>query len=173
MRQQDLSCKRQNVADTSMLLKYPLHYYDEAGRLKPPIALYLFLVFLCRGFLLLVISLSFREDSSRMMSLFYPSKYDFYWSMLPVVPALLVFALLSQRNRIWKKGRHSLFKPMIALFVVALVIDIVIQVSILWRIHFAFSATLGYSLLIAAVGLIYALKSQHMRDLVSDWQHQV
>jgi hypothetical protein len=131
--------------------------------------LYAFLLFVCRGFLLLIISLSFREDSSRMMTLFYPSKYDFYWSLLPVLPALVVLILLSQRNKIWRSERMWLFKPLVMLFVVALLADISVQLGILSRIHFAFSATHGFSILIALIGLVYAMKSRHMRDIVNDW----
>jgi hypothetical protein len=152
-----------------MPLKFPLHHYDVAGRLKPPLMLYCFLLFLCRGLLLLIISLSFREDSSRMMRLFYPSKNDFYWSLLPVLPALAVLALLSQRNRVWKNECMGLFKPMVTFFLVALLADISVQFGILWRIHFAFSMTHGMSILIGCIGLIYALKSRHMKDIVKDW----
>jgi hypothetical protein len=152
-----------------MALKFPLHHYDEAGRLKPPLLLYCFLLFLCRGFLLLIVSLSFREDSSRMMSLFYPSKNDFYWSLLPAIPALLVLALLSQRNRVWKSENMMLFKPMIGLFLLALLADMAVQLGILWRIHFAFSLPHGLSILICVIGLVYAFKSRHMKDIVGDW----
>jgi len=122
-----------------MSLKYPLHHYDEGGRLKPPLLLYIFLLFVCRGFILLIISLSFREDSDRMMGLFFPNKFDFYWSLLPTVPALGLLAILSQRSKLWQKQRLRMFSWILPLFVFALVLDIAIQVSILSRIHFEFS----------------------------------
>jgi hypothetical protein len=152
-----------------MALKFPLNHYDEAGRLKPPLLFYVFLLFLCRGFLLLVISLSFREDSSRMMSLFYPSKWDFYWSLLPSVPAIVILGLFAQRSKLWEKGRYGMFKFIPAIFLLALLADIAVQLSILFRMDFRFSFTHGLSLLIAGVGLAYAAKSRHMKDLPRDW----
>ncbi|WP_371193338.1 DUF2919 family protein [Glaciecola sp. SC05] len=152
-----------------MPLKFPLHHYDEAGRLKPPLMLYIFLLFLCRGFLLLVISLSFREDSSRMMSLFFPNKWDFYWSLLPAVPAMLILALFSQRSKIWLSKKQRLFSIIPAVFAIALLADIAVQMSILWRIDFQFSLAHGLAILLATVGLVYASKSKHMRDLPVDW----
>jgi hypothetical protein len=152
-----------------MPLKFPLHHYDEAGRLKPPALLYVYLLFLCRGFLLLIISLSFREDSSRMMTLFYPNKWDFYWSLLPTVPAMIILALFSQRSKLWQGGYYALFKVIPSLFVLALLADIAVQLSILSRIDFSFSFTHGLSIVIAFTGLAYALKSRHMKDLPVDW----
>lgn len=155
-----------------MPLKFPLHHYDEAGRLKPPLMLYVFLLFLCRGFLLLVISLSFREDSSRMMSLFFPNKWDFYWSLLPAVPAIMILGLFSQRTKIWAAQRQSLFKIIPLLFVIALLSDIAVQIGILSRMHFQFSFTHGISIVLAMVALAYASKSKHMRDLPWDWSRK-
>jgi len=152
-----------------MTLKFPLHHYDDAGRLKPPLMLYLFLLFLCRGLLLLIISLSFREDSSRMMSLFFPNKWDFYYSLIPAVPALLILALFSQRTKLWKNDRHGLFKWIPTFFVMALLADIAVQVSILSRIGFQFSFTHGLSILIAIIALVYFKQSRHMQDLPLDW----
>jgi hypothetical protein len=155
-----------------MPIKFPLHHYDEAGRLKPPLMLYGFLLFLCRGFLLLIISLSFREDSSRMMSLFYPNKWDFYWSLAPSVPAVVILALFSQRGKLWLNHRQQVFRAIPALFIAALVLDIAVQVGILHRIDFRFSFTHGASILIAFIGLVYTIKSRHMRDLPIDWSRQ-
>ncbi|MFC4699107.1 DUF2919 family protein [Glaciecola siphonariae] len=152
-----------------MPLKFPLHHYDEAGRLKPPLLLYAFLLFLCRGFLLLIISLSFREDSSRMMSLFFPNKWDFYLSLLPSIPALIILILFAQRSKIWLNERQSWFKVVPILFVIALVGDIAIQLNILSRLDFRFSLTHGLSILLALIGLIYAHKSRHVRELPIDW----
>nr|WP_136252460.1 DUF2919 family protein [Ningiella ruwaisensis] len=153
-----------------MPLKFPLHHYDEAGRLKPPLLLYCFLLFLCRGLVLLIVSLSFREDSSRMMALFYPNKWDFYLSLVPMIPAVLIFILLARRNSLWSKEKHALFRFIPALFAIALLGDIAVQLSILARIGFTFSATHGVSLILAISGLLYLTKSRHMRDLPRDWQ---
>ncbi|WP_395344031.1 DUF2919 family protein [Ningiella sp. W23] len=132
--------------------------------------LYLFLIFLCRGFLILIISLSFREDSSRMMSIFFPNKWDFYWSLLPAIPAIAVFALLAQRSRIFKAEKQRYFTLIPWLFFIGLVIDTMIQSKIIIRMDFGFSLAHGLSILIACIGIGYGAQSRHMRDLPSDWQ---
>jgi hypothetical protein len=63
----------------------------------------------------------------------------------------------------------SLFKPIVALFLMALLADLIVQFGILWRIHFAFSMTHGVSILICIIGVLYAFKSRHMKDIVKDW----
>lgn len=152
-----------------MQLKYPLHYYDEGGRMKPPISIYLLLLFVCRGLVVLIISLSFREDSERLLRVFYPLPYHFYLSLVPILPALIALYLVSKRTILWEKGRFSWFRWLPWCLYMALILDGLIQVYTLKQIDFRFSMTHGISLLIVSCGLLYLKQSRYMANLVTDW----
>jgi hypothetical protein len=152
-----------------MNLKYPLHYYDEAGRMKPPLFVYILLLFVCRGLLILIVSLSFREDSERLLRIFYPLPYHFYLSFLPIVPALLGLYLVSKRTVLWDKERFSWFRCLPWFLYCALLLDGVIQVYMLNEMNFRFSLTHGVTLLFVFCGVIYVSQSQYLSHLILDW----
>ena len=151
------------------LIKYPLQYYDEAGRMKPPLFAYLLLLFVCRGLIILIISLSFREDSERLLRIFYPFPYHFYLSLLPIIPALMALYLVSKRTLLWENNRFAWFRPLIWCMGLALLLDIGIQMYMLQEIGFAFSMSHGMSLLLAISGLIYLINSKYIKHLIIDW----
>ncbi|MFT4654065.1 MAG: hypothetical protein ACJA0G_001086 [Kangiellaceae bacterium] len=152
-----------------MQLKYPLHYYDESGRMKPPVFVYILLFFVCRGLIVLIVSLSFTQDSERLLRVFYPLPYHFYLSLLPIMPALLGLYFVSKRTVLWSKERYLWFKWLPWCLYSALIFDGAIQLYILDEINFMFSMTHGVSLLIVFCGLIYLKQSRYMSHLIKDW----
>ncbi len=153
-----------------MNLKYPLSHYDEAGRLKPSFLSYGFLLFACRGLIVLIVAISLRQDGDRLLRVFYPETYHFYLSLLPIVPALLSLALLSKRASIIKSGRTKWFDLIIPVSCSAFIIDIIVQSYILNQINFVFSPTHGVSILIASTGLLFWLRGNRVRDMLVDWK---
>lgn len=152
-----------------MSLKYPLHKYDESGRLKPPLFVYVLMLFVCRGLLILIVSLSFREDSERLLRVFYPQPYHFYLSLIPILPAIFALYLVSYRNKLWSAKNYRIFKCLSWCMTGAILLDMGVQFYILNGINFAFSATHGVSLFACFCGLIYIYQSQYMRHLIIDW----
>jgi hypothetical protein len=153
-----------------MPLKYPLHLYDDSGRMKPPLVVYVLLLFVCRGLILLIISLSFREDSERLLRVFYPLPYHFYLSLIPILPAILALYLVSKRNSLWEKKRFRIFKTLPVLMFIALLTDVVIQIYMLNEMRFAFSMSHGLSIVISFIGIMYLARSQYIKNLIVDWQ---
>lgn len=153
-----------------MSLKYPLHKYDEGGRLRPPRCFYFFMLFVCRALLILIISLSFREDSERLLRLFYPEPYHFYLALIPVLPAFLAMSLVSYRNTIWAAERHYLFRMLRSLMYLALLSDLTIQMYMLWRIDFMFSMAHGLSIIICIIGIFYVSRSRYLSFAAKDWR---
>jgi len=152
-----------------MSLKYPLKYYDEAGRMKPPLVMYIMLLFVSRGLLILIISLSFREDSERLLRLFYPHSIHFYWSLIPIIPALLGLYVVSKRSLLWEKKQYVLFRALPWFMITALLLDLAIQLYMLWQIHFRYSLSHGLSIIISATFIIYIMQSEYFKTLLQDW----
>lgn len=153
-----------------MHLKYPLSFYDDSGRLKPSFLSYGFLLFACRGLIVLIVALSLRQDSDKLLRVFYPEPYHFYLALLPIIPALLALVIISKRRSIWESGKTWWFYLLLPVSCVALIIDILVQAYILNQIRFVFSATHGSSILIAITGLLYWLRSNRVRDMLTDWK---
>jgi hypothetical protein len=153
-----------------MPLNYPLHYYDEGGRLKPTIFVFFLLLFVCRGLIVLIISFSIRQDSDGFLRLFYPLPYHFYLSLSPILPALFTLYLVSRRTILWGKENYKVFKLLPITMATALIADAMVQGHILWRLDFVFSLNHGISLVISLFGLIYIVKNKYIKNLVRDWQ---
>jgi len=137
--------------------------------MKPPVFVYILLLFVCRGLLVLIISLSFREDSERLLRIFYPLPYHFYLSLLPILPALMGLYLVSKRTLLWKDEKYAWFKFLPTYLYSALICDAGIQLYMLEEIDFTFSMNHGLSLLMAFCGLIYLRQSKYIRHLMVDW----
>lgn len=137
--------------------------------MKPPVFVYILLLFVCRGLIVLIISLSFRQDSERLLKIFYPLPYHFYLSLVPILPALMCLFLVSKRTILWKKEKYIWFKWLPVCLYTALVCDAGIQLYMLDAIKFAFSMNHGLSLLMAFCGLLYMSQSKYIRHLMKDW----
>ena len=118
---------------------------------------------------MLIISLSFREDSERLLRIFYPLPYHFYLSLVPILPALMGLYLVSKRSVLWKEDKYIYFKWLPLCLYAALICDAAIQLYMLDEIKFAFSMNHGLSLLMAFCGLLYMSQSQYIRYLMKDW----
>lgn len=138
--------------------------------MKPPLVLYLLLLFACRGLIVLIISLSFREDSERLIRIFYPQPYHFYLSLIPILPAFVALYLVSKRTILWSNQRFKIFMLMPWLMTMALILDACIQFYMLWQIDFRYSITHGVSIVIAITCLSYIWQSRYIKSLINDWQ---
>ncbi len=84
----------------------PFTHYDKHGVLKPPLVLYGCLIFLVRSYFIWIAALSFRQDTSRLLGLFYPDKQSFVTALLVGLPALVVAIIVSGR----RNGMPAIFK---------------------------------------------------------------
>ncbi len=76
----------------------PFRDYDKYGCIKLPLMLFLSLGYLIKGYVIWVVSLSYRKDPSVLLNLFYPSRADFYHALIIAIPALLCVVIVSLRR---------------------------------------------------------------------------
>lgn len=150
-------------------LKLPLHCYDEAGRITPPRWLAIVFVFCLADWLILVFSLTMRDKTSFLLSLFYPSRIELAVSLLCALPALLSLILASQRERLWKRERLRWSYWVVPLLVFSLLSQIALQLWYLSSHHWQFQFVIAVRLLICVVSSYAVLKSRHLRWMISDW----
>ncbi|GGP90691.1 DUF2919 domain-containing protein [Shewanella ulleungensis] len=144
-------------------------WLDERGHIKPPLFLYLILIFLARGWCIFIASLTQFNDRSGLVRLFYPEKSDFILALIAGVGAVLLYGLvIAERKRSWLLLR-PLFNRSIWFLWALLILD---GVFLLQRIiHDDYLFKVGYSLdaLFLFWSVIYVLKSKRLHYYFADW----
>ncbi|MDU0355474.1 DUF2919 family protein [Paraglaciecola aquimarina] len=92
-----------------MKLLLPLKYYDDAGRVKPPVGLYLTALYLCRSIVVLIGAYSSKQYSNELISLFYGEQRYLYLSLMIALPALLSVTLIGFRENYGKPIKCGCF----------------------------------------------------------------
>jgi len=79
-----------------LLKSIPLHHFDENGWLKPPLVLYLTLLFLSKGLIIAILSLASMRTGAEILSFFYPKMEGLFiaigYSLLPAITIFLLSA---------------------------------------------------------------------------------
>jgi len=76
----------------------PFTDYDKHGCVKLPLLLFLSLGYLLKGYVIWIISLSYRQEPAALLNIFYPSRSDFYGALEIGVPALICAVIFSLRR---------------------------------------------------------------------------
>ncbi|MAO69363.1 DUF2919 family protein [Idiomarina abyssalis] len=114
-------------------------YLDKEGRASIPLSLLLVLLFEMRGYVAAIISLTFAEDRTRLLKLFYTSSEQFGLMLLVGLPALIVllattFAGEDERN--WANVLMRFAQPLLLL---SLIVDATLILWMFIEQHGAFS----------------------------------
>ena len=103
--------------------------FDFDGKVKIPWGFYLVMVYLLRGYITWVISLTYRDDPGLLLSLVYAERSFFYMSMVVGLPAVFVqflFALKKQTDKPWYQG---LWSKSYTVLLLALFADLILQIN--------------------------------------------
>lgn len=153
-----------------MKLLLPLKYYDEAGRVKPSLFLYVCIAFVARSLLILMGSVSVREYGEQLLALFYPDKQYLYVSLIIAIPAFLTLPLLGFREKIWQASRCWMFDWIKPLLVLSVLADLVLHFMLANMTHWQFSWVIAMTLLMDLFIFYFLLKDQHTRLMLIDWK---
>ena len=156
-----------------MKLLLPLKHYDEQGRVKPLASFIFCLAFLCRGYIVFILSMSYRQDSSFILRLFYPQPGDFYLSLLVGLPALLIVGLVIYRDKLWQADKLHWFACIKPLLLLSLLADSGLHFWVGHQSHWAFNWILALSLLAEAGWLFYISRSRYIAVMLADWSKKL
>lgn len=156
-----------------MKILLPLKYYDEAGRVKPAVALYVCIAFLSRSLLILVGSVSVRENGEQLLALFYPDKQYLYISIAIAVPALVASLLLSFREKIWNAQRCWVFSYIKPLLIFSVLAELGLHIMLASMKHWQFSWVIAFTLIIDVLIFYFLLKDKHTQLMLKDWKKSV
>lgn len=152
------------------MLPLALKHYDEAGRIRPNGLFWLLCLFPCRALLVLLVSLTFIQDQSAILSLVYPNQSLFYWSLLPLCPALTVVAMASYREKLWRTTRHRSFALLKPLLLLAYILDFGLLFMAAHIGHWMFQWPIALGVLGNVILFTLLLRNHHLCLLVKDWQ---
>ncbi len=152
------------------MLKLPLSCYDESGRILPPRWLYAVFILLCIDWLAFIFSLASRTQTSDLLAFFYPQKESLGIGLVASLPVLLALVLVSQRERLWKKGYTSWRRLVIPLAQFGVLLLLNTQLYYAMHHHWGFEAITGVKIVFYGVALYAISKSRHLRWMIEDWE---
>ncbi|WP_278384014.1 DUF2919 family protein [Alteromonas mediterranea] len=152
------------------MLKLPLSYYDESGRILPPRWLYSVFILLCIDWLAFIFSLASRTQTSELLAFFYPQKESLGLGLLANLPVFLALVLVSQRERLWKKGYLNWRRWVIPLAQIGVVLLLCVQLYYAMHHHWGFEYITGVKMAFYSIALYAISKSRHLKWMVEDWK---
>lgn len=138
-------------------------YLDKEGRAAVPLMLMLVLLFEVRGYVAGIISLTFNEDRTRLLKLFYTTTEQFGLMLVVGLPALLVLlatAFAGEDKRNWANAFMRFAQPVLC---VSLVADAVLIGWLFVEQHGAFSFGRASIVFGWFVCVWYLMNSRHWR----------
>tara|TARA_R110000868_G_scaffold147512_3_gene369029 strand:- start:1159 stop:1728 length:570 start_codon:yes stop_codon:yes gene_type:complete len=153
-----------------MKILLPLKYYDEAGRVKPAVALYICIAFLSRSLLILVGSVSVRENGEQLLALFYPDKQYLYISLGIAFPSFLALLLLGFREKIWNADRCWMFSYIKPLLIFSVLAEFVLHIMLASIKYWQFSWVIAFTLLLDSLIFYFLVKDKHTQLMLKDWK---
>ncbi|MFT5837553.1 MAG: hypothetical protein ACI9UT_000038 [Flavobacteriales bacterium] len=153
-----------------MKLLLPLKYYDDAGRVKPALAVYFCIAFLSRSLLILIGSASVRENGEQLLALFYPDKQYLYVNIAIAFPAFLALLLLGFREKIWKANRCWIFSCIKPLLIFSVLADLVLHIMLANISRWQFSWVIAITLILDLLIFYFLIKDKHTQLMLMDWK---
>ena len=101
--------------------------FDFEGRLKVPLGFYLGIVYLLRGFIIWIISLTYSDDRSLLLGLIYSDSSLFGLTIITGLPALFTFFLFSLKKQKEKSWYKAIWALQIWFLLTALLTDFILQ----------------------------------------------
>lgn len=156
-----------------MKLLLPLKYYDDAGRVKPAVALYVCIAFLSRSLMILIGSVSVRENGDQLLALLYPEKQYLYISLAIAFPTFLALLLLGFREKIWKADRCWIFSCIKPLLIFSVLADLGLHIMLANIGHWQFSWLIAFTLLLDSLTFYFLVKDKHTQMMLMDWKKSI
>ncbi|BFT30235.1 hypothetical protein D210916BOD24_14110 [Alteromonas sp. D210916BOD_24] len=100
---------------------------------------------------------------------FYPQKESLGMGLAASLPVLLSLALLSQRERLWKRDVikwRAFIVPLIQIGITAL---LAVQLFYAMHHHWGFEYVTGVKIVVYAIALYVVSKSRHVKWMIEDW----
>ena len=141
---------------------YALDEYNNEGFLKPTTYQWLIWFFLCRGWIIFVLSAASRSQGDDVLPILLPNMNELYGLMLSSLPIVAMMWLIGLRNRDrLRLNRWLQYGQTIT--VICLIVQTVITANVIVQHAGHFSWSYGITLLILFWSLLYIKTSKRAR----------
>ena len=130
--------------------------------------LYLLALWLCKGLLVLILSVSIREDSTALISFFYPNNQDWYISTAPALFGFVALMSMSLRDTLREREALLYQQNMRIILGTGLLITLIIQFMNVVNQEGQFSITTGILIFVSLGFGLYLLRSKHTKLFCAD-----
>ncbi|MDB2386927.1 DUF2919 domain-containing protein [Shewanella sp.] len=145
-------------------------WLDDQGRIKPPLMLYLMLVFLARGWCVLIASLTQASDRAGLVAMLYPQKSDFFMALIAGAGALLIYAAIIAERKRSPQWVQPFFKHVKWLLLILLCVDGGLLIQRVLHAHYIYSWSVGLDALFVFWGTLYFFNSKQLAYYFADWE---
>lgn len=152
------------------MLKLPLKYYDESGRILPPIWLYALLAFFCLDWCAFIFSLASRAQTEALLLYFYPHGESLGLALISSFPLVIVVVAISQRERLWKHDYINWCRWLIPAMLLGVSCAFGVQVYHAIKLHWNFEVVTAVKISVSLVAFYVLCRSRHLHWMVKDWQ---
>ena len=143
--------------------------FDLEGRVKVPIGYYLLLIYLLRGYVTWIFSLTYAQDRSLILSLVYPQHKLFITSLLLGIPAVIAFVLFTLKSQTAKPWFQFIWSKMRWFLAFAVVCDLAMQGWFFYRHPLQIHWSQLVSFIIGIYLLWYWSQSKSIRRFFTNW----
>ena len=143
--------------------------FDFEGRLKVPLGFYLGIVYLLRGFIIWIISLTYSDDRSLLIGLIYSNVSLFGLTVLTGLPALFTFLLFTLKKQNQKAWYQSIWSVQRQVLLIALFVDLTLQLS---TISYHITQVHWFQMILLILGgylFWYWFKSEKIKRFFRNW----
>ena len=110
-----------------------------------------------------IFSLASRTQTSELLAFFYPQKESLGLGLLASLPVFLALVLVSQRERLWKKGYLNWRRWVIPLAQIGVVLLLCVQLYYAMHHHWGFEYITGVKMAFYSICLLYTSPSPRDR----------
>lgn len=151
------------------MLKLPLKYYDESGRILPPAWFYSLLIVLCLDWLAFIFSLASRTQTNELLAFFYPQKESLGLGLVASLPVLVALVLVSQRERLWQRNAVNWRLIIVPLVHIGIVAQLSVQLFYAMHHHWGFEYVTGVKIVTLSTAFYAVTRSRHLKWMIKDW----
>ncbi|MEZ9200070.1 DUF2919 domain-containing protein [Shewanella sp. 10N.286.54.B9] len=145
-------------------------WLDDKGHIKPPLMLYLMLIFLARGWCVFIASLTQASDRAGLVALVYPQKSDFLMALMAGAGALVVYSLIIAERKRSPWWIQPIFKYIKWLLLALLCIDGGLLIQRILHAHYVYSWSVGLDALFLFWSTLYLFNSNRLKYYFLDWK---
>lgn len=146
--------------------------FDLDGKLRVPIGYNLAVLYMLRGYIFWVVSLTFSDDRSLILSLVYPNLSMFWLTLVVGLPALITFFFFSLKSQISKSWYQWVWARLRLILTISMAVDLMLQAWIIVTQTLDLHPIQMIQFILGSYLFWYWLRSKRIQRFFKQWLQQ-